>query len=84
MRNIAERPEAVADHRKPGHWEGDLIIGKNNRSAVITLIERTNRFTLLGALPHGYTADATAEAVTAALRRVPENTTRVPHLGSGP
>ena len=40
---------------------------------MITLIERTSRFTLLAALPHGYTADAAAEAVTAALRRVPED-----------
>ena len=73
VRGITERPAAVAERSEPGHWEGDLIIGERNRSAVVTLIERASRFTLLAGLPGGYNADATAAAVTAAMRRVPSH-----------
>ncbi len=73
---VAARPASVEDRREAGHWEGDLIIGANNRSAVATLVERTSRMTLTVGLPDGYDAASTAAAVTAALARQPGHLVR--------
>jgi len=72
MVSISERPPEVADRAVPGHWEGDLLVGKGNRSFIATLVERHTRYVLLGYLGH----DATTETVTAKLAeqiaRLPE------------
>ena len=69
IRNIRERPGGLTG-RLQGHWEGDLMKGANNRSAVVTLTERTTRYTLLAATPDSTAAEVT-KAVTNTLKQVP-------------
>lgn len=68
---ITERPPEVADRAVPGHWEGDLLMGKNNASAIATLVERTSRFVILHKLPYDHCAERMAYALTAAMNRLP-------------
>jgi transposase, IS30 family len=68
---ISERPPEVADRAVPGHWEGDLIIGKGGRSAIGTLVERSSRYVVLLHLPHGRTAEDVRAALTRQVAKLP-------------
>jgi IS30 family transposase len=71
MINIAQRPPEAEDRAVPGHWEGDLIIGKGNLSAIGTLVERTTGTTMLLHLPDGYKPDQVAPALAAKIQTLP-------------
>ena len=68
---ISERPPEVEDRAVPGHWEGDLIIGKGGRSAIGVLVERASRYVILLHLPHGRTAEDVRAALTRQVSKLP-------------
>lgn len=70
MVSIHVRPPKVNDRVMHGHWQGDLIKGANNRSAVGVLVERSTRLVLLAKMPDS-TAESALAAFTANLNRLP-------------
>jgi IS30 family transposase len=74
--SIHDRPAEVQDRRVPGHWEGDLLKGKANASAIATLVERTTRFTILVPLPAGWKSTVLAEALADAVHDLPTHLKR--------
>ncbi|MBW3085042.1 IS30 family transposase ISPfr16 [Austwickia sp. TVS 96-490-7B] len=68
---ISQRPPEADERAVPGHWEGDLIMGARNRSAIITLVERTTRFVILQRVPYDHNADRVALLLTQAMGRLP-------------
>jgi IS30 family transposase len=73
---ISERPAEVEDRAVPGHWEGDLLIGAFNRTAIGTLVERRTRYTLLVALPGGRSPEHVREALARQVLTLPEQLRR--------
>ena len=63
MRSIHHRPAHVETRRQVGHWEGDLIVGAGQRSAIATLVERRTRFTILVGLREGHSAGYVGDAL---------------------
>jgi IS30 family transposase len=73
---ISDRPAEAADRAVPGHWEGDLILGARNASAIATLVERATRYVLLAALPDGKLAEDLAERLIAVMSTLPAHLRR--------
>jgi IS30 family transposase len=71
IKPIAQRPAAAQSRRQAGHWEGDLIIGAAQRSAIATLVERKTRYTILVPLPSGHAATPVADALISAFTLLP-------------
>jgi IS30 family transposase len=76
MINIAQRPQEADDRALPGHWEGDLMIGKNNQTAIGTLVERATGYVILVRLADGYKPEQVAPALTAKIQMLPDTLRR--------
>ncbi|WP_107095290.1 IS30 family transposase [Streptomyces pactum] len=70
---ISERPAEVEDRAVPGHWEGDLIVGPRSDSAIVTLVERSTRYVMLGHLPGGHTAEEVRDVLVPLIQTLPEH-----------
>jgi IS30 family transposase len=73
---ISSRPPQIEDRAVPGHWEGDLILGAANASAVATLVERSTRYVLLAHLPGDHSAPAVRDALAALISTLPAHLRR--------
>lgn len=70
---ISEGPAVVEDRAVPGHWEGDLIIGKDSRSAIGTLVERTTRYVMLLHLPGAHDSITVRDQLVKTMATLPQH-----------
>lgn len=80
---ISERPQEVEDRAVPGHWEGDLLMGKEGMSAIGTLVERSTRYVMLFPLPKGKTADEVCKAMAKTIKTLPDSLRRTLTVDQG-
>ena len=71
MKSIHQRPSSVASRRQVGHWEGDLLVGAGQRSAIATLVERKFRLTILVPVPRDHSAQSVGDALIGAFTKLP-------------
>ncbi|MGH3564001.1 MAG: IS30 family transposase [Mycobacterium sp.] len=76
MKSIHQRPAAVQSRRQVGHWEGDLIVGTRQRSAIGTLVERKTRTTMLVRLPNDHSAQSVGDALIKVFCQLPPSLRR--------
>jgi IS30 family transposase len=69
--HISTRPAEVEDRAVPGHWEGDLVMGARSSTAIVTLVERSTRFVMLGSLPESRISEEVINVLTVLMRRLP-------------
>ncbi|RKN39261.1 IS30 family transposase [Streptomyces hoynatensis] len=72
MRSIHDRPAEALGRKVPGHWEGDLIVGKNGKSAAATLVDRATRFCIILALPEGKNASGLSTVLAEQIHGITE------------
>jgi IS30 family transposase len=84
MIHISQRPPEADDRAVPGHWEGDLLIGKRNATAIATLVERASGFAMLVPLPDGYKPEHVAPALARKVQTLPEALRRSLTWDQGP
>jgi len=73
---ISQRPAEAEDRAVPGHWEGDLIVGKASKSYIGTLVERSTRYLMLLHLPDGPSAEQVTFALAAKIKQLPDHLKR--------
>jgi IS30 family transposase len=84
MVNISERPKEIEDRAVPGDWEGDLIIGKGNVTAIGTLVERATGYTMLVHLPDGYKPEQVRDALAEKIKTLPDSVRHTLTWDQGP